>query len=941
MGKVKYRFSFPREFFRKNYALFAGGAVRRMEGFCYTETYISVTAQTFRTDWGSTLAVQGIFYDAAKQPLDYWGVAHNQSGGIVTAPASTAYIRANWDAEKLGTAYLGTIDGTDNWLGSHPCYPIYKDDLAIDYEHESGQKFFRKKWDGKLTFLGKDYDAIVTGGINRQWHLLAEVSEDNGRTWSELHKSAFYLTDCTVNMDNRTIEVQPDTFDDYTGILAGMDKEFNLIELLPEFCPVEIAKRPLIQLYVPGDSVISCFLGGTNWEQDADAVTSEKALRKTYKFGLCNILKEMLITGSGTPADTGLYTGRMAQGSTPAEFEGSLYSDSRDYYVFVKQGLVRDEETWKLLGDVIVEYRRTSDNAALFRYERLGSKQPFDTETFTLSPVEGAGSAGSLECDMASYNVYGRYLVDVDSIGGVKASDLPSDDITDNTRHYRKAFAYAHDVCFISYNFSDNPTEWGLAENGKFFAPPSDIGKYYPIAQNAWRYASLWFAFEKNDWALETQGRKRYLLRDAYTFSSCVNAVLNKIAPDIVHDAKEVYSEFLYAPKNPINGAENARLLLSPKSNITYGEYQTPAQKAPVTFSMLMQMLANTYKCYWFVEDGKLRIEQAEWFHRGGSYTERRAVGTDLTVLLNKRNGKPYDYAKNSYSYTKETMPARYEFAWMDDVTSLFGGSPINILSPFVDEGKKEDVTISNTTTDIDYMMLNPTEISEDGFAMLAAHEAEAITDYLDYPIPGYGIETGGNDGDTAPRINIDTLAGGKEAVLTVVATGGGTATVCWYDTAGEKLSAAAATFAADGAEHDVSVTIPANAAQMGFTAAGLVQATVKLLTVNNMWQLPFTRLHYAGTDFYAQNGELALPYLQPWCWIYDMPASALEINGEYTGAGSVERKKRQTVKYPCGTSPDTVRLVKTSVGAGVIEKISVTLGSLNGTANLLHDTEL
>ena len=38
MKNPLYRFYFPRNFTRDNYALFAGGVVRAMQGFCYTET---------------------------------------------------------------------------------------------------------------------------------------------------------------------------------------------------------------------------------------------------------------------------------------------------------------------------------------------------------------------------------------------------------------------------------------------------------------------------------------------------------------------------------------------------------------------------------------------------------------------------------------------------------------------------------------------------------------------------------------------------------------------------------------------------------------------------------------------------------------------------------------------------------------------------------------
>ena len=71
-----------------------------------------------------------------------------------------------------------------------------------------------------------------------------------------------------------------------------------------------------------------------------------------------------------------------------------------------------------------------------------------------------------MHADMKSYNIYARYLCDVEKIDDLNTYPLPADDIVDNNRNYRRAIGYAIDVAFISNNFSDTPTEWGLADNG-------------------------------------------------------------------------------------------------------------------------------------------------------------------------------------------------------------------------------------------------------------------------------------------------------------------------------------------------------------------------------------------------------------------------------------------------------------------------------------------
>jgi len=712
--------------------------------------------------------------------------------------------------------------------------PNYKDDLTLDYELETNQRFYRAKLSGKINFVRADYDIINNAPFDSEFFLYIEKSDDWGQTYNQYYKAKFMKTDCTFNDDDKLVTVQPETIDQYNDVLAGLEKEYNLIELAPQIEFLTIRKRPLIQIYVPGDSIVSCFLGGTNWEQDANATTDPNALIQTYHFALCNILKEIQITSHGSPAViSGLYVGRMSTGVSPDEFMGDLYPELNvNYYIHIAQKLVAGGLPIGLAG---VEIRRRSDDVAMFRFTKI-TQEPFDTLEFDLTAVEGSGATGTMHADMKSYNIYARYLVDVDKIDDLDTYPLPSDDIVDNNRNYRRAIGYAIDVAFISKNFSDTPTEWGLADSGKYFAPPYSIygQTFYPIARSTWRYASLWFGFYLMDWILEEKARKAYTLRDAFTLSSCINVLLKEFAPGITHEATPEYSQFLYNTNNPISG-QSFKLLISQKSNIINGEYQTPAQKAPVTLQQIMTMLRDIYKCYWYIEGGKFKIEQINWFRNGGSYGYNPIIDYDLTQLENVRNGKKLAFATSEYSFDKVEMPERYQFEWMDDVTTPFEGLPIEITSKYVTAGKIEEINISNFTSDIDLMLLNPGAISLDGFALLAA----------------------------------------------VTPSGGG------------------------------------------------------------QLELPFTRQTVDNVEYYLQNGYLAFINIQPTYWVYDMPARRFKINNTPNYAIGIERKKKQTLNFPAGTTdPNPMQLVKTYIGNGQVDKLSVNLCSRNIKATLKYDTE-
>lgn len=828
-----YKFEFVSVFWRYDALLSSSGNIMpNVPGYCFTETFIPLNGNLrFRVGWVEPQT--GVFYDANYNVLDYWGTNHNYADGIVTAPNNSVYIRAVYLTTLVenGTAYIGNMYSNDNWITSRVCNPVYKDDLAKEFELETNQRFYRTKLSGKISFIRDDYDYINNQPFETQFQLLIRKSNDGGRTWGQNYfKGKFFKTDCEFDADNKKCTVQPDPLDDYNDVLAGLEKEYNLITLAPKINRVLFDKRPLIQIYIPGDSVVSCFLGGDYWEQDANAVSDRNALINTYHFALCNLLKEINVTGSSNPNVNGLYAGRMSIGANNT-FTGTLYPNNNNGFT------IRASQEYKLpfFGIINYEIVRTSDNVVLFSYSRVSSgNQPWDNAEFDFTAVSGSGASGTPHAEMTTYNIYARYLCDVEKINDLTTYQLPTDDIVENNRNYHRAIDYTIDVGYISNNFSAQPTEYGLADNGQYFAPPYSIWgqKFFPIARSTWRHASIWFGFALFDWILEKKARKQYTLRDAYPVASCISVLLKQFAPGISHEATAEYSQFLYGATNPIS-YQKFELLLTQKTNVLVGDYDRPAQKAPTTLQQLTNMLRDCFRCFWYIEDGKFKVEHILWFRNGGSYSANPGLTVDLTTLLNVRNGKTWGFASSKWSFDKVDMAERYQFEWMDDVTQPFEGSPINILSKFVTPGKIEEITVSNFTSDVDYMILNPSAISEDGFALFAA-----------------------------------------------------------------------------------------------------------VRDSNNNLVLPYRTFSAQGVDFVLQNYILSFYYLQPTYYVYDLPARRVEINGSSMNAYGVERKKKQTVTYPSIDDPDPMKLVKTPIGSGQINKISITLHSRMNKVTLMYDTE-
>ena len=106
-------------------------------------------------------------------------------------------------------------------------------------------------------------------------------------------------------------------------------------------------------------------------------------------------------------------------------------------------------------------------------------------------------------------------------------------------------------------------------------------------------------------------------------------------------------------------------------------------------------------------------------------------------------------------------------------------------------------------------------------------------------------------------------------------------------------------------------------------------------------YELPFVRRDVDNVTYYLQNGLVAMVNLQPQYWLYDMPARNLIVNGVQVWAYGIQRRKSQTVTFPIGNDdPDLMGLVKTQIGNGQFEKISINLSSRTAKATLKHDTE-
>lgn len=815
-------------------------------------------------------------------------------------------------------------------------FPIYKDDLAKDFEKESNQEFFRAKLSGKLTFQSDDYTFIVSQAFDTQFVLEIFISYNAGQSWTSYWRGTFWKTDCEFDDDAETVVVQPTVWDQYNDVLAGMDKEYNLIELAPEIVPVKADKRPMVQVYVPGQSVVGCFLSGMWWEQEAEPESDETKLVNDFHFSLNKVMTVADVSGSMSPqlptSFSKVFSGDArfdprTQGTT--EFTASGYKLVYGYGA----GSGGSQFSWNIV--------RISDNVSLWRLAVPNQVPPTLPVQITLTPVADSGATGNVTLYVHDLPVYSRFVCDTQTIvtGGstLNTYEIPADDIVENNRNYRYVIGYYFpDTIIFSTAFVSTPTQWGLYQPGQYYFNPADnpilgLGEAFPVARNAWGLVSIWYVFSFIDWIVESSARQTFMIRHAYPISSVISVLLAKIAPGITHAGTTDYSQFLYG-QNLIGITQT--LLITPKSNLVTAGYDQPAQKAPITLKNVLDMLRDCFRCYWFIDDqNRFRVEHIQYFRNGGSYSGSPVVGIDLTTQQVPRNGKEWAFARNQYKFDKPEMAARYQFGWMDDVTQLFEGFPIDIISKYVNPDNIEQIDVSKFTSDIDYILLNPGEISKDGFVLLAA---KYTFEDLPHTINGLINRNTGVARANQSYERTDFVAVAPGGIIRYSGSVAGVAgCVIGYDSEKNFVGA----LLGYGSFTNREITIP-DGVYFIRSCGLIVDATVPFsVSYSPGLKLPYVNFTINYADHILQNAFVAFVYLQRY-YAYDMPAPFYSINGVQMYAYGIKKLKTQSLKFPMLNDPDLVKLIKTNIGNGMIQKLSLNLSSRNANATLKYDTE-
>lgn len=632
--------------------------------------------------------------------------------------------------------------------------PHYKE-VNKKYAKESGQEFFRVTLDGKITLFGHDYEVVGNANLEDQLLFIIDKYSDSLKKWAEYYRGEFNKTDCKLDYEKKSCELKTSPIDPYTRIMNKYDNTYDLVKLAPGVSKINLSKRSLMQVYVRGASSISNFFGGTYWEDDVnEVVDNHNDLISKYYFSYVKAGNEFYVSGASIAAVNGVYAGTNGRWDNWEGYsaqlvkvisEGSVAPTSNIPTVRAiqstayRQATINEadstyaEDLYKLRiiqnSDTVVLYESQwtfylssakidADNIYIARDDIKMINKTNSSDTFTLS-------------NTFVYHIYRRLLCDVDSLTdseGIKNTyDLPSDDFVADNRNYKKCIGLTGGLFFCTSRTVLTPTKYGVNDYGEYFTDEfipdtMGVGRPLPISRNFWANASLWFVYDSYYSYWEQTSRKAYTLKDSYSIGAVIKALLKQIDPTLKHEETAEYSRFLYSSSVPIN-MSRFYVYLTQKTNILKGDYDQAAQKAEITFEELMNMLRDCFRCYWFIEGNKFKVEHIYYFMNGRSYSPQSNYQLDLTSLKDSFNKRSAAYFQSAIEFDKSELSSRYEFNWMDNATEVFGGTTIDIGSNYVQKDKTEEINVGHFSSDVDFMLFDPNSFSEDGFALLCPIE--------------------------------------------------------------------------------------------------------------------------------------------------------------------------------------------------------------------------
>jgi hypothetical protein len=846
------------------------------------------------------------------------------------------------------------------------CHPLYSDQTNIEIQRASGEWYYTRKLDGKLTFVRDDYTEIMSRPFDGTFTLTIQSSINDGSSWNNYFSASFSRANLEIDEDNRTATLNGLTEGIANLIENGKRDEYDLMKLIPQtelktvkgqiqpalaMVDYRAESIPASDIYSGGPLTANGYKSGedTDWSEDEKVVTDNK----------------WLFVGIYSEAQVKMKTGyTIANG----HYAGTLHYSTTWTDKFFPVGTLTSENGCSIIIDTYSE-RDDDPPHSLTPYRRIRILDPDNNELFEDLTVLGAAktSPSSLYFDYTQAS--GMWLDKLEIFFHYIRATLLTFSDTDREKNILDTGPYylgmsAFEGSGLSIYTSTRSVEEdnghrlvpGSDENGgipRYFAPPDDNHNYIPLAEDNWNYASFWYLITPSvqNGLLDPSLIGTFTWGRCWTIGCCIKYLLNRITKgQVLFDEDTFYSRFLYDTVNPVQGHEPFDYLVTQKSNIMRGTAESAA-RCPVTLDWFLELLRNAFNCYyWFEKTNAGRyyfhIEHVEYFRRGGQYSGSLPHQLDLTAIKPYRNFrrnlqpvKRLSDGTNRYSYNLDNLAERFNFKWQGEGGSDdFKGYPMLFRAGWVTEGLSESHEVDNIFADLQWLMLNA------GTDTASAKNYEGIFLFSAYRAATLDSAWAEN---SAPIDRVLVLSEGQHLVafchIWLTAPHGYQFTLHKdYDIT---------TYTGTGQQQLISIAVDdmfIGGFHSLFINFGTDYANITIhrihATDGNTYLVPnLPNLLRSG---YIHNGALAWPHLQNEYLHYDIPAQRWSYNTDdpltatFRRTGTVKMCKKQTV----GIVPalladiDTNQGIKTGLGTGIIDSAKINLLSRNAELTILYD---
>jgi len=345
----------------------------------------------------------------------------------------------------------------------------------------------------------------------------------------------------------------------------------------------------------------------------------------------------------------------------------------------------------------------------------------------------------SITTDSKTIIKYGHFYARLmtDKTVGSNLEDKPGDDIS--TAQYRKVkplnmdellfdpeekYIASNEISATDGDFGKVPED-AILNAGQYYVEPDNGDTNLPLYRSDWKNNSMWLRMTPNTAINFINFRTNVVLKDAYMGHDIINAIVNEITPELSHTNNSIYSKFLHLTNNPITGILNRPIAFTAKSNMLAGNYDTAASRVKLKFGDILRFYQYALNVYWHVDSAARFIQEHDlYYHNGGAYGGK-ITSYDLTTLECPSNGKKWVFGTSKRKHRKQTIPKEIKTTWMDKVSTLFEGKPIELISSYVDQANYVNNVIGQFTSDVEFMLANTGDIQKNGFAVFEVENGE------------------------------------------------------------------------------------------------------------------------------------------------------------------------------------------------------------------------